>query len=481
MRRLGITGQIGLIIIVVAIATAMISGGLNIYINKARFGEFIASTDQKIAGKLAERAVSYYREHGSLDGLNQIYRSVDPGIWPMEPPKPSNAERRPDQPGKRPPGRDRMSYQVIVTDVQDRIVADSTGRHLGGVWGSGRSALTGYPVKLEDGTVIGHVYIGHPSPYRDQDNEHGFLNQIRLQILVSTIVAALAALLLGVFLARRLVAPITDLTEGIHELARGNLETRVTPHGDRELIKLGSEFNTMAQRLQDNEENRRTFMANIAHEIRTPLAILRGELEAIQSGRIPATDEVVSGMVDEIIRLNRLVKDFESLSLAESGGLKLNREELPVETITETILPLRLMMEQDGLDFQVVIGPGVESVYADPHRLTQILMNLLTNAMKNAGPDGRIVMELIRKESGILCAVRNSGNGIDTKDLVRIFERFYKSDQEARGQQYGTGLGLTITKSYVTAHGGQIWAESEPGQMTAIYFTLPDAVKFERS
>lgn len=463
MSKLSISGRIIVIVVLVAIASAAISGGMSLYVSKSRFSDYVSSTDQKMVEGLSRRVLDYYKKHGTLEGLQGNIEIPRPPIPPEEEFGPGHPRRF----------REGFRLRLVVTNLDGIVVADSRNRDLGKVWDVKSSTLDRYPLKTDDNKLIGYIYVGGRMEGRMKDLEEVFVRQTQIQTTASILIAALLALGLGVFLTRRIVTPITEISRGIHQLARGNFGVRVQPRGDKELYQLGHDFNIMAQRLQDNDNNRRTFMANIAHEIRTPLSILRGELEAIQSGRIQATEEVVSSLIDEIIRLTRLVKDFESLSMAESGGLRLNKEKLAVEDILEALLPLRLLMEQDEIDYQVHVDPQITEVYADRNRLLQILINLLTNAIKNVGPGGQISLNIERVPEGVLFAVRDNGPGIPEHELERVFERFFRSDDNDGQNWGGTGLGLAIARSYVEAHGGRIWAESKLNDHTVFYFVLP--------
>lgn len=465
--KFGISGRIAGIIVLVAVASAAISGGMSVYISKKQFANYISSTDQKQVERLTSKSLDYYKQHGTLLELQDSIVTFRPNtaLPPTEPP-PAEAVDRKNSP-----------VRFTITNLEGLIVADSRGGAIGRDWEATRGDLTRYPLKLENGELIGHIYLGSrlpPRPSKGGGMESAFGHQIRLQTILSALIAALLALTLGMLLTRRIVSPITALTGGIHQLAGGNFGIRIHPNGDKELYLLTEEFNLMAQHLQDNEENRRTLMANIAHEIRTPLTILRGELEAIQSGRIEASEEVVSCLIDEIIRLTRLVKDFETLSLAEGGGLGLTRQTLDVTEVMDSLLPLKLLMDQDGIEFQTRIEPEVAVVNADPQRLTQILINLLTNAIRNVGPGGAIVMDLSPTDNGVLIEIRDNGPGIHERDLERVFARFFSANHNSDSHSGGTGLGLAIAKSFVEAHGGRIWVRSKVGEETSFFFDIPN-------
>jgi len=463
--KFGISGRIAGIIVLVAVASAAISGGMSVYISRQQFSNYVSFTGQKQAERLSDASIDYYLQHRTLVGLQSALVKKPP--QDSFPPPSDKADPR-----TRP-----APVRFTITDIKGQIMADSSGKNVGQTFNSTGPDLTRYPLRLENGKLLGYIYIGNRMPLgpgKKDGLEFAFHHQIRLQTGLSALIAAFLSLAVGVLLAQRIVAPIGELTSGIHQLAAGNFGVRIKPRGDKEIYQLTEEFNQMAQQLQNNEENRRTLMANIAHEIRTPLTILRGELEALQSGRIEASEEVVSCLIDEIIRLTRLVKDFESLSLAEAGGLSLNVQPLQVSEIMDSLMPLKLLMEQDRISFQTRIDPEVKMVYADPHRLTQILINLITNATKNVGQQGSIHLQITPAENAVQFEIRDNGPGIAEEDLPRVFTRFFSSGRSSDGYSGGTGLGLAIAKSFVEAHGGTIWAKSKVDEETSFFFTLPN-------
>jgi len=367
------------------------------------------------------------------------------------------------------PGR-----RIIVTDMDGIIVADSSNLILGQEIGELSKDMTGFSLTVE-GKQVGTLYIFDPLKKGVASLENEFINKISQQISNSIIIVASLALLLGTLLARRITKPISALSTGIHEVAKGNLEVRLEPQGDKEFALLARDFNHMAEQLYKHEQSRNLLVSNIAHELRTPLSILRGQLEAVQSGTLEMNKEIGSSLVDEVIRLTRLVKDLESISLAEAGALKLNIETIEIEKITNRLLPLSLAMEEEGIDFQVEVEPCLTQVKADINRLTQVLINLLTNALRHVGENGKIKLRIKRSEDerAVLFAVDDNGPGIAEEDIKHIFERFYRVDESRSRREGGMGLGLAIAKSYVEAHGGKIWVESQKGKGSTFYFSIP--------
>lgn len=456
MKKMSITSQITLIIILVAIISAGFSGFTTLYISKNQFARYIDRGSQIIAEKYTVLIEEYYYKHESLEGLQSIFSNHLPGPG-------MNGFRRGGPEGER---------RLLVADSNDLIIADSENILQGQKIGELEKYLAAFPLIVQDERVA-TLYVFNPLKRGISSLENEFISNISREITSSMLITASIALLLGFFLARRITRPMSNLSSAIHQVAQGNLDVRLEPQGNRELAMLASDFNLMAQKLWEHEQSRNSLVCNIAHELRTPLSILRGQLEAIQSGSLKLSTEISSSLVDELIRLTRLVKDLETVGLAESGALKLNIEVLNVQQLIDAILPLRLTMEEDGIDFQLEIGEGISQFRADLHRLTQILINLLSNAMRHSKDNGVIKLKIKRIENDLLFAIEDNGQGIAEEDLKHIFERFYRTDESRSRQAGGIGLGLAIARSYVEAHGGRIWVESQPNQGTVFYFFLP--------
>lgn len=429
-------------------------------ISRNQFARYVDRNGVNLVQRYSSMVENYYADYGNLDGLQAWMTLNRPGRMrgPM---------------AGAPPGGMPMGRRVIITDKAGVAVADSEGALTGSSYTPDKNSYSAYPVQYDE-KEIATIYIFSPLRHGMVSLENSYLSEIRTNIANSITLIALLALLIGLLLARRITRPINALSSAIHEVARGNLGVRVDYQGNREFMELAGDFNRMAQELYNHEQNRNSLFANIAHELRTPLSIMRGNLEAVQSGNLEMSEEIKSSLVDEIIRLTRLVRDLEAIGLAEAGALKLNLETINPEDIIDAILPLRLSMEEEGVDFKVSVEPGLTSITADRYRLTQILINLLTNAMRHVPSSGAIIeLRLRQLERQTLFSLQDNGPGIAAEDIPHLFERFYRVDESRTRDSGGTGLGLAIARSYVEAHGGRIWVESHPGKGSIFSFTLP--------
>jgi len=271
---------------------------------------------------------------------------------------------------------------------------------------------------------------------------------------------------------RRMSVPLDNLLEASDKIAEGNFSARVEEKGTPEVRALTRGFNSMAERLQVNDQQRRNMLADVSHELRTPLTIIQGNVEGILDGLYPADETRLKSVLEETQVLSRLIDDLRTLSLAESGALQLKREPTdPGLFMREIASGFEAQAKEKEIKVELSVA-NVETVRIDPQRIHEVLTNLLSNALRYSARGGMVRVNLMETGSGIersvMISVEDSGLGIASKDLDQIFDRFYKS-----GDSGGMGLGLSIAKYLVEAHGGKIWVESEVGMGTKISFTLP--------
>ncbi|MFK3980869.1 sensor histidine kinase [Micromonospora sp. NPDC050397] len=280
------------------------------------------------------------------------------------------------------------------------------------------------------------------------------------------------AILCTALLSHRVLRPIGRLTSAAQRLGRGDLSGRVPIEGRDELAELGRSFNQMADSLQRGEERQRRLVADVAHELRSPLANLRGYLEALKDGVITPDPELFASLHEEAVLQQRIVDDLQELALAEAGTLAYHRVHIDLADLLETCRTAHLALaESAGISLQVFAEPVV--VHADPDRLRQVLGNLITNALRATAAGGHLNLYAARSASGALVRVADDGSGIAADALPHVFDRFWRADS-ARGRGTGgSGLGLAITKQIVTDHGGTISVASELGVGTTFTIVLP--------
>jgi len=295
-------------------------------------------------------------------------------------------------------------------------------------------------------------------------------------------VAAIALVVIGFALAgtilvtRSALRPVAALTAASDRLGEGDLSRRVpATDGRGELAHLARSFNRMADSLQRGEERQRRMVADVAHELRTPLSNLRGYLEALSDGVLPGDRELFGRLHAEVILQTRILDDLQELALAEAGALTYSRTEVDLGDLLETCRDAhRPAAAQAGVDIVVSAPPGVRA-YADPDRIRQVVSNLITNAVRATPAGGTITLAAGADRIRATITVTDTGKGICGDDLPHIFERFWRADTARARSTGGSGLGLAIARQIVADQGGTITADSEPGRGTTMTMTLSTA------
>jgi two-component system sensor histidine kinase BaeS len=309
------------------------------------------------------------------------------------------------------------------------------------------------------------------------DAERAFLDAVRNSLWLAALVAILTGVALGFFFSRLISGPMRQLTLAARKVATGDFSQRVSTKTDDEIGEVSVAFNTMAEQLETKEKSRRQLLADIAHELRNPLSIIQGNLEAWLDGVItPAPDQVAS-VYDETVLLSRLITDLRDLSLAEAGQLKLyqNATELG-EFIFAEITSVQNRCQEKQILIGAELPHGLPLVFIDKDRIRQVLHNLVDNALRYTTAGGTIEIGASYIKPGwVTVSVSDTGAGIARKDLPYVFDHFYKADRSRQRGHGGAGIGLAMVKRVVELHGGTVWVKSRKGKGTTFYFTLPVA------
>ncbi|MFD3928322.1 sensor histidine kinase [Streptomyces sp. NPDC058614] len=319
-----------------------------------------------------------------------------------------------------------------------------------------------------DGQRVGTLQVRVPQgvvPAVDKN----FQSSVNQLLAAGALGAALVALVVGVYTARRATAPIAELTRAADDLAAGRRDRRATSVPNNEIGQLATAFNTMADRVEKEDELRRAFAADVAHELRTPLAIQRSQLEAIQDGISKPTEKVIASLHEESLRLGRLVADLEALASADAASFTLEREPLSLTAlVTDTVNGLADSFTAADIALRTDLTDV--RVEADPVRLRQIVTNQLTNALKFVPAGGTVTITLRKNGEWAELRVIDTGPGIPADDLPHVFDRFFRS-RDARAD--GSGIGLAVAAELAAAHGGTLTADSELGCGTTFITRLP--------
>jgi len=339
-----------------------------------------------------------------------------------------------------------------------------------------RALLQGGPhpeVRRRDGSVLGTLILLPPSD--DQSPRRGAVFGVGFdrRLLLAAAFAGVVALALTWALSRRILEPVAALTHAAARLGRGDLSQRVVARGHDELADLSRAFNAMAESLARQETLRRTLVTDVAHELRTPLTNLRCQIEAVEDGLLAPTAETVRSLREEVMRLAHLVEDLQTLSVAESGRLALDRAAVGVRDLVEgAVERFTAQAAARNVTLRAEV-PELPALLADPARIGQVLGNLLANALTHTPEGGSIVVAAGESDGRVVFSVGDSGPGIEARHLPHVFERFYRADPSRARATGGAGLGLAIVKGIVEAHGGSVEALSPPGGGALLRFSLP--------
>ena len=383
-----------------------------------------------------------------------------------------------------------LSWEGVQSYVED--TADVTGTRIilaagnGTVMGDSARELIGTnhtdasqsPVELTwNQEVVGRAYI-NPDPGAEE-YVAPFVRlsaSINRSLLLGGSLAIGIGLLLTFILSRRLMSPIGVLAEVARRLGRGDLSQRVHLRGEGEIASLAEAFNSMADDLEYAEQLRRNMVADVAHELRTPLSNIQGYLEAIRDGMVEPDAAAISSLSEETALLSRLVNELQELSLAEAGELKLVFQAEDIAgLIRQAATSWQPQLTSGEVSVSLEVPDDLPPVNIDWQRVNEVLHNIVENAVAHTRKGGAIKITASQKGKWVGVSVSDTGEGIPADDLPRIFERFYRVDKSRARATGGSGLGLTIAKRLVEAHGGTIAVQSKLGEGSRFSFTLPIA------
>lgn len=336
-----------------------------------------------------------------------------------------------------------------------------------------------FPV-VQNGTVVQLVYAVRSKPGASFAARLGttlrFLSRFWWQFLVAGALGSGVALLMARWLARGMTQPLRDMAGAARRMEVGDYSVRVGTRGRDEVGQLAQAFNRMSAELENLEQSRRDLVANVSHELKTPIAAIRAHLENLADGVEPPDPKNLQVMLGQMDRLGRLVEQLLDLSKLESGEVPLYREHVPVGPLVSRVVS-EIAVSRPGQEVAIEreIPEDLPALDADPERVHQVLFNLVDNAVRFTPPGGEVTIEAHRANGSVLITVSDTGSGISPEHLPRLFERFYRADAARSRGDGGTGIGLAIARSVVEAHGGHIRAESQLGRGSTFTFDLPAA------
>ncbi|MBB6634238.1 sensor histidine kinase [Cohnella thailandensis] len=324
------------------------------------------------------------------------------------------------------------------------------------------------------GDSVGQLYYYDPEIANFNKILIGVPISVVFVLVGSGIVLLAIALFIAYQLSKWLASPLRALLPSIERLGRGELGVQAHVNVNDEYGKIAGAFNRMSTQLEQAEKQRRNLTADIAHELRTPLTIIGGKLDELQQKGQSVAPEMLLPLQDELIRLNQLVEDLRTLSLAEAGKLTLNKSDTDMADLARRLCEaLSPLTEEKDISLQLEVATDRTTLFVDPNRMKQVLINLLTNAIRYTPSKGSIFFRLKKDGDWLTIIVQDTGIGIPAEHLPHLFDRFYRADEARARNSGGTGLGLAIAKQFVLSHQGSIHVDSEVNHGTRFRIRLP--------
>ncbi len=428
--------------------------------------------DQQVSGLQAE-LTSYYTNHGSWDGIQAQWDALNftpIGIGT------NNAGNGMPMMGRDMHGNFRDRRTLFGLADENGIVLISVDNNApAGARLSQSDLASGTPLVI-DNRQVGTILIAKTPPGLNQE-ESLFLDRTNQALLIAGSGALLVALVMGIFLSRSLTKPLKALTQAAQKIADGQLEQQVAVSSKDEIGRLANTFNRMSQEVARANQQRRQMTADIAHDLRTPLTVIAGYVEAMRDKVLPPTPERLDLIYNEIERLQSMVGDLRMLSQVDAGELPLTPQTIaPIGLLQHAVDLFQHQAQQKGIALAVESSSGASlpEIQVDEARMMQVLDNLLSNAFRYTPEGGKIILAARQKDACcVQLMVQDTGSGIAEEELSAIFERFHRADRSRHSETGESGLGLAIVKALVEAQHGRVWAESGLGKGTTIFMEFP--------
>ncbi|NOK62304.1 MAG: Signal transduction histidine kinase involved in nitrogen fixation and metabolism regulation [Chloroflexi bacterium AL-W] len=446
------------IIIVALLVTSLI---------RRSFDEFTQQEIRRDAVQISEGLAQFYERQGNWERLPAFVGNRNGAERPIR-----LAPRR----------------RVQIQDEQGNIIFDNAGPRVQRVLPQPPHSIE-QPITV-NGQAVGMVVLGGSLTDDRADSfltqvERQFLGRVYISVIVGSIFACLVAIGTGTLITKSVTRPVSELTNAARRLASGEQPQPLKLPTETELAELAHSFNTMASELARQEEIRRQLIADIAHELRTPLSVLRLQVESLEDGVEQPTPDKLGMLGHEVLLLSRLVDDLRLLSLADAGQLSFNTQPLDPRIVLErAAATITSRAQQQQITIHIDAQNTLPSVRADPQRLAQVFGNLLENALRHTPKGGHITLrthmeqqksDQTDKTPQVTFEVTNTGTGIAPDELTQIFDRFYRADRARSRETGGSGLGLAIVQHLVEAQGGSVRASSNYGQSATFHVSLPIA------
>lgn len=433
-----------LAVVVVAIISVIVIVRLD---NENQVQSYFFRGGSSGAEELVISLEQYYSQRGSWEGIESRFASMRSGAR---------------MGSGRGSGGMMAASRVILADAKGKVLVDTISGSPGGAL-SQQDLSTAIQLKNSSDQLVGYLLI-EGSTTTQRGDELPLISKLNDAAWRASLISLAIALVFALILAAGFIRPIRRLTTAVQRLASGDLSHRVEVKGKDEIATLGNSFNAMADSLQKSEARRREMTADIAHELRSPLAVQRAHLEALQDGVYPLTAETIRPIAEQNRLLERLVDDLRTLALADAGELRLEVTQVNLSDLLEGVLErLKVAADQKEISLSLAVTGQAGLTYPlDPDRMAQIMTNLVSNGLRHAPQDGWVKVSLDGGEKAFTITVQDNGEGIPAEALPYIFERFYRADHARSRDKGGSGLGLAIARQLAQAMGGRLVAANQP-------------------
>jgi signal transduction histidine kinase len=475
---------LGAFLLVIAISTLLITLLISRSTEKA-FTLYTTKNGKLIAEQLAPQFANYYQTNNGWQGIDEYLENstlfpdldIDLGrfgrMMGQSHGNSSTAGGNSNQDA---------NQRLILADANGLVIYDSQSTAVNQTLKEA-DLQEGEPI-LVDQMQIGTLIITNNAFFNTNSPAGQFLSSVKNAIVKSAILAAILSLLIGTLFFVQITSPLRKLTKATDSIANGNLSQNVDIHSQDEIGRLAQSINTMSLNLQNAQKSREHLMADVAHELRTPLAAIQATIEGIQDGIFPADDEQINAIYSQTTVLNRLIEDLRLLTLAEAGQLKLEKQPHQLNLILQQISEsYQAQAKQHAISLEVDLAKDLPEVDIDSDRFTQIITNLLSNSFRYTPLNGKVILQT-RYDANlhqVQTSITDTGSGIDPASLSNVFDRFYRGDKSRTRSSGGSGLGLAIAKQLVESHGGNITVvspafpdQTKSGPGTRFTISLPE-------
>lgn len=475
-----ITGSLSVKLVGLLLMVVLVGSGVTLFmvtrITRHQFLSYVQESDRARARELALVLEAFHQDRGTFDGVRELLRPPTrlPG---RDASREAMTRRMREMHGSPMP----MMYhamspeRIVLVDSRGQVIADSFPGDRSGTAGIRLSQDQGVPVE-SGGSVVARVMVGSMIDSAFSPRQELFLGALRRAILLSTVVVSAVALVFGSAFLSGITRPLRELSAAAHSIAEGNLSVSVPHAGKDEIGELARSFRSMRDSLDQANTERDRLFRDIAHELRTPVTLLRGEVEAMLDGVYEVSPDALRSLLEEIRILDTLVSDVRLVSALDSRETPLERAPVKIEMLLDHVRHA-FTRQAEAVGAKILtsvdstVGSGSVIVHADQGRLAQVLSNLVANALRHGAPREIVLAAHVRKDPAadrdtVEITVRDDGPGIPAGETEAIFGRLYRGDRARSrgGSGAGSGLGLSIARRIVEAHGGTLTAENVSGR-----------------